>query len=127
MPVLLEHALNQGDEDALGSLFADHVVRNGTKWTRDALLERERQARGDVAWTLFDVCEMRAGPVVVDKDETKTGRLQGILLSCKTVIDTRGEVFDYTTRLGLVQAGAADRYHIAQIEHRSTREIPGAR
>ncbi len=127
VPVRFELALNEGDEDALHSLFADHVVRDGRKWTREALIERERQARAEVAWTLFDVCEMRAGPVVVDKDDTKTGRLQGILLSCKTLIDRRGEVFDYTTRLGLVQADDGERYRIAQIEHRSKREIPGAR
>lgn len=127
IPARLELALNEGDEDALRTLFADHVVRNGRKWTRDALLDRERKAKEEISWTLFDVCEMRAGPVVVDKDDTRTGRLQGILLSCKTLVASGGDVFDYTTRLGLVQVGGADPYRIAQIDHRSTKEIPGAR
>lgn len=128
MPARLEAALNEGDEAALRNLLSDHVVRNGRKWTLDALLEAERKARAEISWTLFDVCEMRAGPVVVDRDETKTGRLQGILLSCKTLVARGADVFDYTTRMGLVQAGGPERYRIAQIDHKgTTKEIPGAR
>jgi len=127
LPLRFERALNEGDERALKSLLADPVIREGREWTREALLARERDGRDEVRWTLFDLCRMRSGPVVVDKDGVKTGRRQGMILNCRTVLARKGDVIDYYTRLGLVKDEGGDAYRIAQIEHATPSVIPGAR
>lgn len=127
LPLALEEALNGGNEEQLRELFAEQVVREGKEWTLDALLASEKASRDAVHWTLFDVCNLRSGPVIVDKDGARTGRLQGLILNCRSVIERKDDVVDYYTRFGLVQSEGEERYRIAQIEHKSTAVIPGAR
>ena len=126
-PLQLEKALNAGDDDALRSLFAKQVVREGKEWTVDALLANEKEARGGIRWTVFDFCHLRSGPVIVDKDGVRTGRHQGLILNCRTILARDDDVVDYYTRFGLVQSGDDKEYRVAQIEHKSAAVIPGAR
>jgi hypothetical protein len=89
------------------------------------LLAQEREARPRVGWTLFDTCDMRTGPVVVDKADAGTGRMQGTLLTCRTLLDRKGDVIDYVTVLGIV--GEGEEARLAQIEHKGPAVIPGVR
>lgn len=129
LPREFERALNENDPTTLRRILADPVVRESQPWTLEALLAKESEvaASGAVAWTLFDSCQMRGGPVVVDKQGEKTGRVQGIILSCRTVLARGEEVLDYDTRLGLREADGEAGYRVSQIEHKSKANIPGAR
>ncbi len=125
-PLRFERALNEGNEKELRSMLSETVVRDGRKWTPDALLAQEREARPRVGWTLFDTCDMRTGPVVVDKADAGTGRMQGTLLTCRTLLDRKGDIIDYVTVLGVVGDGE-DGARLAQIDHKGPAVIPGVR
>ena len=127
LPIELEKAFNAADEETLRHLFADQVVREGREWKVNDLLGREAEARSQVRWMLFDRCDLRSGPVVVDKDGPRTGRLQGMILNCRTVLSRNDDVLDYYTRLGWVQDEGGERYRLSQIEHKSESLIPGGR
>lgn len=127
LPVELEKAYESGDEAALRYLFADQVMREGREWKVDALLEREAAARSEIRWMIFDKCDLRSGPVVVDKQGPRTGRRQGMILNCRTVLSRSNDVLDYYTRLGFVTDEDGERYRLAQIEHKSDGLIPGGR
>ncbi len=124
-PLRFERALNEGNDEALRAMLAETVVRDGRKAAPDALIAQEREARPRVGWTLFDTCDMRTGPVVVDKADAGTGRQQGTLLTCKTLLDRKGDVIDYVTVLGVV--GEGEEARLAQIDHKGPAVIPGVR
>jgi hypothetical protein len=126
LPLRFEQALNQADDKALRGLLADPVVREGRKWSLDDLLAHENKERAQVAWTLFDTCDLRLGPVVVDVSDAGAERKQGMLLTCKTLLAKNGEVIDFTTILGLV-GEQEDSLRLVQIDHKGSAYIPGAR
>jgi len=125
LPLRLERALNDGNDNALRSLFANVVVRDGKTWTAEDLIAEEKASRSRVGWTLFDTCDLRVGPVAggVSAD---AGRRQGRLLTCRTVLDKLDGVSGYITTFGLV-GDDEDNYRVTQIDHRGPDLIPGAR
>jgi len=125
-PLRFENALNNKNDKELRAILANTIVRDGRTWTADKLIEEEKSARDAVRWTLFDTCDMRPGIVVEDKSEAGTKRIQGTLLTCKTVLDSGDRALEYVTILGLVGQDEAS-YRIAQIDHRGSALIPGAR
>ncbi|PIE05930.1 MAG: hypothetical protein CSA75_02195 [Sorangium cellulosum] len=129
LPRDFEAGLNTNDANQLSRVLGTQVVREGREWTRDELIEQEAKLHkaGTVHWTLFDLCRMRGGPVVVAKERIKAHRKHGILLSCRTVLSRADGVVDYDTRLGLVRPEGKGDYRLVQIEHNSSAIIPGAR
>jgi hypothetical protein len=127
LPARFERALNEGNDKELRNVLAEPVVRDGRKWSADELIAQEKSVRTRVGWTLFDTCEIRVGPVVVDKSDAEATRVQGKLLTCKTVLNTNDDVLEYVTLFGLVEGDYEDSLRIAQIDHRGPAIIPGAR
>lgn len=123
----LEKAVNDKDDEAIRRLFGPRVVRDGEPMAFEALLQREREARKDIAWTMFEACSLGAAFVVTDivggKEQKKTGQR----LRCTARIKKGDEVIDYIVTFGLLKPTEKADHKIVQLTHRGRRIIPGAR
>ena len=125
-----ESALNKGDLEALRGVLADEVVREKRLTKAEDLIEREKEsAKTDpVLWTLYDACSVRPALVVVDIDaDAGSGRVQGTLVDCLTIVARESGVVSFRTALGLFRSKGESTERIHEIRHRGSPLAPGAR
>lgn len=123
----LEKAINDKDDDGIRRLFGPRVVRDGESMAFDGLLQREREARKDIAWTMFEACSLGAGFVVTDVVGGEQKKKVGQRLRCTARIQKGDEVIEYIVTFGLLKHSEKGDYKIVQLTHRGRRIIPGAR
>ena len=132
LPRVLEAALNAGDEATLRKLYAPRVEVDERLLSIDELLSREKQAREEVAWTVFDRCAFSTRFVKAAQPQGNVRNVRGFALRCSVVAKIQGAVRDYLVMFGMPRPSDpsstnAEDYRITQVTHRTSMAVPGAR
>jgi hypothetical protein len=119
-----ERAYNAGNTAELHALWYGSVEFDGTVQTKDRLRTKQEQwfRQHPKRWMLFDICEVKLGPVLTGLG--KTLKSPGLIHDCSTVSVVGDLVTVVMTEFGRYRAEGDTANRVVQVKHHSrTRKL----